>query len=547
MPGSQRRVSGVPPLAQAAALALVLAGIGLRLGEYALNRSLWLDEAFLALNIKERGFDELFGALDFNQAAPAGYLLLAKSATLLFGDSEYALRSVALIASVASVPLFWMSARRIIAPWAAVLAIGLFALGGGLLLHAAEVKPYSSDVLVAVLLLLLALTRWPSGPLSLWRSIAAGLLAASLVWISYPAAFVVAGLGTILFVETILRHDRQTARNLVVMAALAAGSFAVLSVTVLDTTVGVQSALMTGAPRFFLPFPPTSLGDVGTLAKAPSLIFRGSIGLGTAGAVLFASLALLGTVSFALRREWRSLGILLSPLPFVVAASAAGAYPFGGRFALFYVPFALLLVAEGAWTLLATAHARLSRTSARRRLAVLVAALCGCGLLAVAAQTAVDHFEDPQAEAIKPALATIQDDWRSGDTLYVYFASQYALRYYAECDDCRVIRPGRATSLWSNVRLAKPGAAEFATALHSSPPAVIIGANLRDEPLAAMETQLVRLTGHPRLWVLFTHAGTPQGQEALAAAVQTLDAHGQRLLERRYDGAVLYLYDLRRS
>jgi 4-amino-4-deoxy-L-arabinose transferase-like glycosyltransferase len=539
--------TGPGVLVQAAAALLVLAGIGLRLAEYALDRSLWLDEAFLALNIQERDVAELFGTLDFNQAAPAGYLLLVKAATLLFGDSEYVLRSIAVVASVASVPLFWICARRILAPWAAVLALGLFALGGGLLRHAAELKPYSSDVLVAVVLLLLALTCWPRGPLTLRRGIAAGLVAAALVWISYPAAFVVAGIAATLLVEAILHRDRATVRSMLVMVGLACGSLVILSATVLDTTVGVQSALKSGAPRFFLALPPTSTDDLENLARAPLLLFRGSIGLGTWGAVLFGALALVGAFSFARRRSWRTLGILLSPLPFVIAASGVGLYPFGDRFTLFYIPLALLLVAEGAWALVDAVRSRLSRSPARTRALVLGAALCGAGLLAVAADSTAEHFADPQAEAIKPPLETIQDDWRAGDTLFLYFASQYAFRYYAECDDCGVVQAGRAPSLWNNVRLATPSAPEFAAALVSNPPAFVVGANLKDEPLDAMEAQLDRLAGRPRVWILFTHTGTAEGQEALATALRDLDARGTRLLERQYDGASLYLYDTRPS
>jgi hypothetical protein len=530
-----------------AAVLLVLAGIGLRLAEYALDRSLWLDEAFLALNIQERDFAELLGTLDFNQAAPAGYLLLVKAATLLLGDSEYVLRSIAVVASIASVPLFWICARRILAPWAAVLALGLFALGGGLLLHAAEVKPYSSDVLVAVVLLLLALTHWPRSALSLRRGIAVGFLAAALVWLSYPGAFVVAGLATTLLVEAILNRNRETVRSILVVAALACGSFVLLSVTVLDSTIGVQSALKSGAPQFFLPLPPKSAQDLNTLARSGLLLFRGSLGLGTWPAVLFTTLALVGAVSFALRRAWRTLCVLLSPLPFMLAASAAELYPFGNRFTLFYVPFGLLLVAEGAWALVKAVHSRFSGSPTRTRASVFAAGLWCAGVLVVAAGSAAAHFDDPPAEAIKPALEAVQDDWRPGDTLFLYFASQYAFRYYAECDDCGVVRPGRATSLWSNVRLAKPETSEFAPALRSNPPTIVVGANLKDVPLAAMEAQFQRLVGRPRLWVLFTHMETAQGKDALETALRDLDAHGRRLLERRYDDARLYLYDTRAS
>jgi hypothetical protein len=38
--------------------------------------------------------------------------------------------------------------------------------------------------------------------------------------------------------------------------------------------------------------------------------------------------------------------------------------------------------------------------------------------------------------------------------------------------------------------------------------------------------------------------GTAEGTEALVAVLRNLDAQGRRLLERQYDGAALYLYDL---
>ncbi len=541
----RRRVSRSALFVQATTLVLLAAGIGLRLAEYALDRSLWLDEAFLALNITDRNFSDLVGTLDFNQAAPVGYLLLEKSIASVFGDSEYALRAVAVVSAVASVPLFWVCARRALAPWAAALALGLFGLSGGLLLHAAEVKPYSSDVLVSVVLLLLAFTRWPRGDLTLGQSVAGGVIGAVLVWISYPAAFVVAGLGATLLGEAILHRRRATVRNLVLMAAFALGSVAILSATVLDTTVGVQSALKTGAPRYFLPFPPTSGEDLSRLGHAPLLVFRGSLGLETWGAVLFGTLALVGALSLARRRAWRTLAILLSPLPFVLAASAADVYPFGERFTLFYVPFTLLLVAEGAWAVITAARDRLSSAPAPSRTLALGAALGVAGLLAVAANSVAAHFEDPQAEAIKPALAEIQDNWRPGDTLFLYFASQYAFRYYAECDDCGVADPRGAESLWSKVRLATPTAKEFGPAVLSNPPTIVVGANLKDQPLAAMESQLDRLTGRPRVWLLFTHLSTFEGEQALETVLQDLDARGRRLSERRYDGAALYLYDLR--
>ena len=56
----------------------MLAGFALRTYCYARNHSLWIDEAFLALNVVYRTVPELCEPLDLNQGAPLGYLLLCK-------------------------------------------------------------------------------------------------------------------------------------------------------------------------------------------------------------------------------------------------------------------------------------------------------------------------------------------------------------------------------------------------------------------------------------------------------------------------------------
>ena len=73
--------------------AIVVLGLGLRTVQYARNRSLWLDEALLALNILHRSAGGLFKGLDYHQGAPIGFLLLEKLATKLAGNGELALRA----------------------------------------------------------------------------------------------------------------------------------------------------------------------------------------------------------------------------------------------------------------------------------------------------------------------------------------------------------------------------------------------------------------------------------------------------------------------
>src|SRR5690606_12042987 len=57
---------------------VVVLGIVLRLRQYFANRSLWVDEASLALNIINRSFGGLTQPLDYNQGAPVGFLFIEK-------------------------------------------------------------------------------------------------------------------------------------------------------------------------------------------------------------------------------------------------------------------------------------------------------------------------------------------------------------------------------------------------------------------------------------------------------------------------------------
>jgi len=55
----------------------IIVGIVLRLRYYAFNRSLWLDESLLALNLIHRSYRQLLKPLDYSQGSRLGFLLVA--------------------------------------------------------------------------------------------------------------------------------------------------------------------------------------------------------------------------------------------------------------------------------------------------------------------------------------------------------------------------------------------------------------------------------------------------------------------------------------
>src|SRR6476646_10820421 len=68
---------------------VVAAGAVCRVAQYGADRSFWVDEAALLLNVRSHTFGQLFGALDYEQAAPPLFMAAERGLLRTFGPSEY--------------------------------------------------------------------------------------------------------------------------------------------------------------------------------------------------------------------------------------------------------------------------------------------------------------------------------------------------------------------------------------------------------------------------------------------------------------------------
>ncbi|MDG4825479.1 hypothetical protein O7635_26835 [Asanoa sp. WMMD1127] len=136
-------------------LALVPLAIGVVLfvRRYAAHAPLWLDEQMIARNIRDRGFGELAGALDYNQSAPLGWLWAQHALVAVFGTDEYVLRLLPLLASIGTLVLAWLAGRSWLGPVGAVVLVSFVASNASAIRYAAEVKQYSGDLLWTMSLL----------------------------------------------------------------------------------------------------------------------------------------------------------------------------------------------------------------------------------------------------------------------------------------------------------------------------------------------------------------------------------------------------------
>ena len=129
----------------------ILLGLGILLPliQFLYNRSLWLDEAWVALNIIHKGYFELLKPLDYVQVAPILFLIIEKFFSTLIPNSEYGLRLFPLLSYWASLFFFYKTIKILFNnKIATIFALSLFVLNVMLIYYSSEAKQYMSDVLV---------------------------------------------------------------------------------------------------------------------------------------------------------------------------------------------------------------------------------------------------------------------------------------------------------------------------------------------------------------------------------------------------------------
>src|SRR5262249_5492721 len=132
---------------------LLVLGFIVRIVQYWSNRSIWLDESTIALNVVHKSYLQLLHQLDYDQSAPVGFLWLEKLAVQIFGNSEQALRLFPLLVSLLSLVLFSQIATKLLSKRGVIISLILFVFCESLTYYASEVKQYSFDVFASLLII----------------------------------------------------------------------------------------------------------------------------------------------------------------------------------------------------------------------------------------------------------------------------------------------------------------------------------------------------------------------------------------------------------
>lgn len=339
-------------------LALLAMGVLWRLLRYLLRFPLWGDEAMICLNFLELDYVGLTRELRNCQVAPLLFLWGELTSLRLLGASELSMRLLPFLAGMASLFLFWRLVRATLPPLAQMIAVGFLAVAIWPVSMGAFAKPYSFDLLMALVLMLPAV-RWLQQPQQGRWLILLCLVTPLAVFSSYPVVFV-AGAVSLALLRTAWQQGWK-ARLLwglyhVVLLSAFLGHYLIAGQSQLHTPVNGTTTEQGMSKHWFEGFPPS---EPLALVKWFVLIHTGQmmafpIGSQDGGSAVTTLLCLVGAWHF-----WRSgrhalLVLCLAPFGLGIVAAVLHRYPHGAscRLCQHLAPAICLSAGMGAAVLL---------------------------------------------------------------------------------------------------------------------------------------------------------------------------------------------------
>ena len=468
---------------------IILIGIAARMRVYLSNRSLWGDEAALALVIIKNGYLDLLKP--FGQAAPPLFLLTVKFLTEIFGNSEYVLRLIPLSASIISLFLFWYLSNKLLDKYMVPIAVGLLSFGGSAIYYSDEFKQYSVDLMVTIIILIFVFNVYKNN-FNLKSNLFFGTAGSIVVWFSHPSIFVLSAVTLSLFISVIIKEKFKSIKKLfyIVYAFLIWGlSF------LLGWLFIVRATAHSGFYAFwgfaFAPMPILSINDLLWYRNSIFATINIPISIHFPGIVIF--LLFAGFIGFFKKKDKLLFFSTLLTFIFLLAASMLKAYPIWQRLILFTLPIFYILIARGLEELSAKIN---------KKNVIIIILLVLLIFIQPIGSTARTFFQPKLRTETRPLVEHILNNKSDGDIVYVYFTNQYPFLYYAGDEKIEYI----------------------------------IGVDNRDKFIDELES----LAGKGRVWFIFG----PTYENDLGIYLDKLDEMGQRLQYIQEFGASLFLYEI---
>jgi hypothetical protein len=148
-------------------------------------------------------------------------------------------------------------------------------------------------------------------------------------------------------------------------------------------------------------------------------------------------------------------------------------------------------------------------------------------------------------EEMKPAMAYLAGHQTPNDSLYLFYTAQYGFRHYLECRCAgSAVSNAEQRGLWP-VRPAAGGTTQWASALVSNSPRLMVGRYRGLDPTLYL-SDFKKLQGRRRVWIMLSDIPANEREKLL----HELDRRGTRRASFRAgpsaSAAAVYLYDFSR-
>lgn len=396
--------------------AIIIFGFVLRFSQFLFNRSLEGDESMLALNIIHRTYLEFLRPLDFNQAAPFLFLVVEKFIVQLLGNSDIILRIFPFICGIFSLYLFYKVASYNLDGIALLIAQGLFSIIDPLIYYSTELKQYSCDIAVTLLLLLITFSLVKRKSLLAYFQL--GLVGAISIWFSFTSVFVLSGIGLSLGILCLKNKNWKDIGKILFISSIWSASF--IFYYIVSLKYSSDSAYLVKVwHHYFLPVWPFNMKTIEWYIQYLSYTFKNPGGLFYDG---LATLTFVVGIFVFWKKQKSNLAIIISPIVMVIVASIFHKYPFGERLILFIVPMFIILIAEGIVEFLKGKYFNSS--------------LCGLLILILIFINplfySIYYLKHPRTvEEIKPIMEFLQQNTKKDDIIFLYRGTVPAFNYYA--------------------------------------------------------------------------------------------------------------------
>jgi len=475
---------------------IILIGAFLAIYQFMFNRSLWIDEASLALNIINKDFLELTKPLDYNQVAPVGFLFIERVSILIFGKNELALRIFPLISFLTSIYLFYLLSNDLVKnKIITLLATSIFSITLLLLRYSSEVKQYSIDVLIAIVILYFCFRLQFNRNKSIFLY---GIIGGITIWFSNISIIILFTTGVYLLYFEAYKHKHYKILFPVLFWVV---SFIVYYYLFINNHPHTEFQVnWWNRQHAFLPLNPFSKYFYLFLLRANKTIYNLLFDFGH---FWFIPLIIsLSSIVFLLKqKKYIILYFCLTPIIVHLLLSSLKLYPFYTRVLLYITPLVILILSIGLYYIVEFINAKIIRLPYFLLIVPVI----------IMFYPIYQSFPIKKEE-IKDSLSYIDQNIKNDEEIYIYYGARRAFTFYNEIKFINL----------NNV--------------------IIYGTKHRKQ-IGKYDHELLNLKG--KVWLLFSHVVDGREEKYM---IKLLLNNGSELLDKKkYRRSSVYYFDTKKT